>query len=738
MIELDEKALSPSSDVEDPLSSLASSFLIASGSTKRQQVSKEKLLDLIGRAKLGDIEGLASEAQLSNREALAFARSAVLIDQVRDEKKTSFQRTTKTSIRSQKAGATTTTRQLLRTPDARKLARELLAIFAKEASSKFASNRFLFLLSPTLDENVLRSRFELCQRGRSIFEELQSKVKLPEARKLLSALSLSQEEKKKSGRVEGGEESKRSTASKQSDVIRYFTHRRKMIEIADSFLTDFSEIKPLISFLQSGNGDRENLIHSSIATSENHMNDTLTQILRHLKEAEGLGVQDAEGVISDTEIAINDELGSKRRSSSLDRERAKQIIENHVVQISSTLGMNQEEEDDLVKAVFEGLVSSSSAASSFEFDRRRLRGVLEMWRERREEELESKLKKVENSLRGFIQDTDSILERLVLLDQVLATASIMEKYSLVIPDILEGRKGTGIGFKKGLNLFLLKGEKEGEGKEQKKVKDEEVKDAAAQKTSAVQPVSYLIGTTAVSNGAAGTEAEDVAAILSRNVVMLTGANSGGKTTLLTTLASIHILSLYGLPVPCESAEISPMPIYLYRRRMTKKIGSLEQALRSLIPVFADSRERKLVLIDEFEALTEPGAAGRIVATLLNRAAIGNSLVLLVTHLARETLPHVKLPIRVDGIEASGFDPKTDELIVDRQPKFNHIGSSAPQHVVLKLSKLGSGKSGVRELYQEMLEALESESSVPVQTPLFLPWVMRPDDKEKVPSKRGTN
>ena len=434
-----------------------------------------------------------------------------------------------------------------------------------------------------------------------------------------------------------------------------------MIEIADSFLTDFSEIKPLISFLQSRSGDRENLIHSSTATSENHMKDTLTQILIHLKEAQGLGVPDAEGVISDTEIAINDELRSKRRSSSLDRERVKQIIENHVVQISSTLGMNQEEEDDLVKAVFEGLVSSpsSSSSSSFEFERRRLRGVLEMWRERREEELESKLKKVENSLRGFIQDTDGMLERLVLLDQVLAAASIMQKYSLVIPDILEGRKGTGISFKKGLNLFLLKGEKEGEEEEQKKVKDEEVKDSAAQKTSAVQPVSYLIGTTVVSNGAAGTEAEDAAAILSRNVVMLTGANSGGKTTLLTTLASIHILSLYGLPVPCESAEISPMPIYLYRRRMTKKIGSLEQALRSLIPVFADSRERNLVLIDEFEALTEPGAAGRIIATMLNRAAIGNSLVLLVTHLARETLPHVKLTIRVDGIEVSGFDPKTD-------------------------------------------------------------------------------
>ena len=171
--------------------------------------------------------------------------------------------------------------------------------------------------------------------------------------------------------------------------------------------------------------------------------------------------------------------------------------------------------------------------------------------------------------------------------------------------------------------------------------------------------------------------------------------------------------------------------------MTRKIGSLEQALRSLIPVFASSsssdrgkEKRNLILIDEFEALTEPGAAGRIIATMMNRAALGNDLVLLVTHLARETLPHIKLPIRVDGIEASGFDPTTGELVVDRQPKFGHIGSSSPQHIVNKLSKAGSAKSGVKALYAEILEALGSESSVPVQTPLFFPWMASSSEDKK--------
>lgn len=704
MTELVER-LSSSSDVEDPLSRLTSSFLIGRGS--KEQLSKERLADLIGRAKLGDIDGLAVEAQLSNTEALRFARSLYFLEQGLDAQ-ASFSRVTRTPLQPQAV----TTRQLLRTPDARKLAKELLAIFAKEASSKFASNRFLFLLSPTIDEKVLRRRFEICLGGRDVFNELQSKGKLDEVRKLLSALSLSQE---KPGRVGG--DTKRSAASKESDVIRYFASRRRMIEIADSFLADFSEIKTLTAFLRLGKEENENVSTSSEAAPNSSTKKLLTQILKDLKEVEALSVPDAEGVVSDAEIAVNDELRSKRRS--VDRERVKQLIENQVVEISSTLGMNRQEEDDFMKAVFEGL-TSSPASSSFEFDRRRLRVVLNGWRERRVEELEQRLEKVESSLRGFIEETDGLLQRLVLLDQMLATSSLMEKYSLVVPTIL--RKNAAISFKKGLSLFLLQKDERKEEGEKQGVKSDS-KTATLQLGSAVEPVSYSIGIT-TSKAGAGTAAGEEA-FPARNVVMLTGANSGGKTTLLTTLASIHILSLYGLPVPCESAEISPMPIYLFRRRMTKKIGSLEQALRSLIPVFASDDKgdrRNLVLIDEFEALTEPGAAGRIIATMMNKAALSSNLVLLVTHLARETLPHIKLPIRVDGIEASGFDPTTEELVVDRQPKFNHIGSSSPQHIVNKLSKQSSAKSSVRALYAEILEALGSDSSVPVQTPLFFPWM----------------
>ena len=205
----------------------------------------------------------------------------------------------------------------------------------------------------------------------------------------------------------------------------------------------------------------------------------------------------------------------------------------------------------------------------------------------------------------------------------------------------------------------------------------------------------------------------------RNAVVLTGANSGGKTTLLNTMAAIHILALLGLPVPAEKAETAPMPIYLFRKRVARKIGSLEQVLRSLIPVLAD-RKRKLVLIDELEALTEPGAAGRIIASIINKAATTSSLFLLVTHLAKETLPHVNLPVRVDGIEASGLDEKGD-LVVDRQPRFDHIGSSTPKLIIMRLSRAAK-KKAVKEIYDDVLASLAGGAGETVQAPLTFPWL----------------
>jgi len=532
------------------------------------------------------------------------------------------------------AGAGGAERSILRTPDARRLGRELLSLFAEMASGELGRQGFR-ATSPTVSPDLIHSRLSLEARARELLAGLNREKKLEEVRELLKGAFF---EKAKSG---------------ESGVFEYFSARRRFVATASTLLEKYGEV-PEISELMGP------VSNAKIAL-----------LSRTMSEASGGPLEDAEAAVSDAEAVINDEL----RRDGIDAESAREVVEAHVEEIVSSLGMNAAEEEELRRSALEGL------RIPFEFERRSLRDVLRVWRERREDERARKRSSVESSLSRHLDLADLIVTNVVGLDRALAIALAAERYSLV-PATLGDQ---GEGFVGGRNPFLIR-------------------DAGSVDT--VAPVSYSLGR---------TKALKVAK--ARNVVVLTGANSGGKTTLLSTLASIHILTLYGLPVPSETAEVVPLPVYLFRRRVTRRIGSLEHALSSLIPVFGD-RARKLVLIDEFEALTEPGAAGRIMAAVLNEAASGSSLVLVVTHLARETLPHVRLPIRVDGIEAKGLDPG-GELQVDRQPIFGHIGSSMPKLIIMKLSRSTRNRR-VKALYDEILSSLKEER-VQVQAPIATPW-----------------
>ncbi|MFC6764951.1 MutS-related protein, partial [Natrinema soli] len=78
----------------------------------------------------------------------------------------------------------------------------------------------------------------------------------------------------------------------------------------------------------------------------------------------------------------------------------------------------------------------------------------------------------------------------------------------------------------------------------------------------VQPVTYGLGEhgiTSVPNGVNAVPGE-------QRVAVLTGANSGGKTTLLETLCQIVLLATMGLPVPADRAEVTPVDSLVFHRR----------------------------------------------------------------------------------------------------------------------------------------------------------------------------
>jgi DNA mismatch repair protein MutS2 len=183
-----------------------------------------------------------------------------------------------------------------------------------------------------------------------------------------------------------------------------------------------------------------------------------------------------------------------------------------------------------------------------------------------------------------------------------------------------------------------------------------------------------------------------------NVVLLTGANSGGKTTLLETMAQICIMSHMGLPVCAKEATVKVVEeVYFFSKKRSLDAGAFESFLRTFIPIVIREQE-KIILLDELEAITELEAAVKIISSFINFIQDSNSFAIIVTHMAREILKNTK--VRVDGIEAKGLDEKYN-LIVDRTPRMNYFARSTPELILKMVYERSDGK--LREIYGRMLK-----------------------------------
>ena len=183
-----------------------------------------------------------------------------------------------------------------------------------------------------------------------------------------------------------------------------------------------------------------------------------------------------------------------------------------------------------------------------------------------------------------------------------------------------------------------------------------------------------------------------------NVALLTGANSGGKTTLLETLTQISIMAQMGLPVSADECEIKLFDeIYHFSKKRSLDAGAFESFLNVFIPIVTTQSE-KLVLLDELEGITELEAAVKIISTFIDMIKESNSYVIIVTHMARELMNYTD--IRVDGIEAKGLDEDYN-LIVDRTPKMNFLAKSTPELILKRIYK--KSDDDLKAVYARILE-----------------------------------
>ena len=267
---------------------------------------------------------------------------------------------------------------------------------------------------------------------------------------------------------------------------------------------------------------------------------------------------------------------------------------------------------------------------------------------------------ISKTLYGYRDIVQEMVRSVLDFDVGFAIGCFAHEYALTMPELVDK---TGVGFVKGENLFLRS--RHGE----------------------VTPIDYSVGDTAHSP-------QDKS-----RVVLLSGVNSGGKTSMLELLAQCIILAHMGFPTPAKLLEIgmSDGLYYFAKSKGTLDAGAFETTLMDFSVVADDSS--KVVLVDEMESITEPGASAKIIAGILEVLSENrDSMAVFVSHLPELILENTECSVRVDGIEASGLDADLN-LIVERTPCYNYIAKSTPELIVERLSRKTNG--GEQAFYEKL-------------------------------------
>jgi dsDNA-specific endonuclease/ATPase MutS2 len=180
--------------------------------------------------------------------------------------------------------------------------------------------------------------------------------------------------------------------------------------------------------------------------------------------------------------------------------------------------------------------------------------------------------------------------------------------------------------------------------------------------------------------------------------ILTGANSGGKTTLLEHIVQLISLQQLGLPVKgIVSLPLFTEVYYFAKNKGSATKGAFETLLHQLASIVPG--KHTLILADEIEAVTEPGVAGRMICATVEYFLQEGCFLVIATHLGQEIQPLLPAGSRIDGIEAKGLTD-TFELIVDHTPVLGRLARSTPELIIQRLAYISSER-----YYQFLAQAL---------------------------------
>lgn len=262
-------------------------------------------------------------------------------------------------------------------------------------------------------------------------------------------------------------------------------------------------------------------------------------------------------------------------------------------------------------------------------------------------------KKAAAKLEAMIPEIQRMLKLLLELEFFVGIGRFFAEFNMRRPELLDT---PGVVIRQASNLFLHE-----------------------MKNEAVVPIDYNIG---------GTDCHGP------RLNLLTGSNSGGKTTCELTLGQVVILCQMGFLVPADASLHPFQEIYFFKKSSGQlTAGAFEATLLQFVSL-ASSDKLKLILADELEAITEPAAAARVIGSILLLLLENpNNFGVFITHIVELMLeafgPDLQENIRVDGIEATGLDQQLN-LVVNRNPRLNFVAKSTPELILERLVRKSSG------------------------------------------------
>jgi dsDNA-specific endonuclease/ATPase MutS2 len=371
-------------------------------------------------------------------------------------------------------------------------------------------------------------------------------------------------------------------------------------------------------------------LDAAVATAESVADDHLRGVIR-----------ERDVTIEGTDFLSLVEQGA-RVDSLLDRELADEYdtaVEKARDHLVDALRLDPEEAE-LARHVFGGdpsfpLEHTETAVS-------RLRTELAAARDRRAARLKAELAADLGALR---EPVETLVREALELDVELAIARFARDFDCVLPEVCDPEEGGGpdVTIEGGRSPLL---------------------DVAF---ASVDPVDYDVD----------------------GVRLLSGVNSGGKTSTLDLVALVVVLAQMGMPVPASTVHLDRFTeIHYYAKSQgTLDAGAFEATLRDFGDL-VDGADGRLVLVDELESITEPGASAKIIAGILEALDEQSTTAVFVSHLAREIRAAATTPLAVDGIEAVGL--VDGELQVNRSPREGHLARSTPELIVEKLAEERGG------------------------------------------------